>query len=277
MKNTKKVLSIILASIMLMATLTGCGGGDSDKKESVMIYASIYPDIIEQVSPILEKQFPDLNIEWFQGGTEKVIAKLAAEIDADKVQADLIMLADPSYYIKLQELGLLHAHKSESADVIERKDPDGYWYAVRQLNMIIAYNEDSFSEDQVPHSFAEFSDPKYKGMLGMPNPLLSGTALVAVAGLSEKYGWEYFEELAANDVIVDEGNTAVQNKLLTGEYTAAMILEENILKMRETKQEPLKVIYPEDGVIGVPSAIAMFESSENKDAEIGRASCRERV
>lgn len=279
MNGKKRFIALFLVLVISLTVLSACGNNESTTKSpetsttessgtkgNVMIYASIYPDIIEQVDPILKEQFPDINIEWFQGGTEKIVAKLAAEIDANKVQADLIMLADPSYYIKLKEQGLLHAHESGATEEIVRKDPEGYWYAVRQLNMIIAYNEDNYSLEEVPNSFADFADPKYKGMLGMPNPLLSGTALVAVAGLSEKYGWEYFEQLAENDVVVDEGNSAVQNKLLTGEYVAAMILEENILKLRETKQEPLKVIYPEDGVVGIPSAIAMFESSEDKEA-----------
>ena len=99
----------------------------------------------------------------------------------------------------------------------------------------------------------------------MPNPMLSGTAYVAVGALADKYGWEYFDKLKANGLRVEEGNSAIQNKLLTGEYAAAMILEENILKLANTKKEPLKIVYPTDGVINVPSPIAIFKETKNPE------------
>lgn len=69
----------------------------------------------------------------------------------------------------------------------------------------------------------------------------------------------------ANGLRVEEGNSAIQNKLLTGEYAAVMILEENILKLANTKKEPLKIVYPTDGVINVPSPIAIFKETKNPE------------
>ena len=44
-----------------------------------------------------------------------------------------------------------------------------------------------------------------------------------------------------------------------------MILEENILKLAATKKEPLKVIYPKDGTLMVPSPIAIFNTTKNPE------------
>ena len=43
------------------------------------------------------------------------------------------------------------------------------------------------------------------------------------------------------------------------------ILEENILKLANTKKEPLKIVYPSDGVINVPSPIAIFKDTKNPE------------
>ena len=43
------------------------------------------------------------------------------------------------------------------------------------------------------------------------------------------------------------------------------LLEENILKLANTKKEPLKVIYPKDGVVQVPSPIAIFNTTKNPE------------
>lgn len=269
------IVSLLVIAAMSLALVAGCGGGDKKPAEApkakgpsgtVMIYTSIYPDIIELIKPSLKKQFPDLEVQWFQAGTEKVMAKVAGEIEAKKIQADLLMVADPSYYLTLQQQNLLLKYDAPNRkDVKINKDKDGYWTGVRISNMIIAYNTAKVSEADAPKSFKDLLDPKWKGKIAMPSPLLSGTAYVTAGELSAKYGWKYFEDLKANGLKVEEGNSAIQNKLVRGEYLAVIILEENILKIG-AKGEPVKVVYPADGTIVIPSPIAVFNTSKNQEA-----------
>ena len=273
MKKSKWMLGAA-AILALSVALAGCGGGDkkAEKKATgtkgeLMVYTSIYPDIIDNMcKPNVAKAFPEMKVNWFQGGTEKVVTKITGEIKAKKIGADVLMVADPSYYLKLEDQKLLLPYKSkEEKNLINDKAADGAWYAVRVCNMIIAYNGDKLKAEDAPKNWTDLADPKWKGKIAMPNPMLSGTAYVAVGALADKYGWEYFDKLKANGLRVEEGNSAIQNKLLTGEYAAAMILEENILKLANTKKEPLKVIYPKDGVVQVPSPIAIFNTTKNPE------------
>ena len=273
MKKSKWMLGAA-AILALSVALAGCGGGDkkAEKKATgtkgeLMVYTSIYPDIIDNMcKPNVAKAFPEMKVNWFQGGTEKVVTKITGEIKAKKIGADVLMVADPSYYLKLEDQKLLLPYKSkEEKNLINDKAADGAWYAVRVCNMIIAYNADKLKAEDAPKNWTDLADPKWKGKIAMPNPMLSGTAYVAVGALADKYGWEYFDKLKANGLRVEEGTSAIQNKLLTGEYAAAMILEENILKLANTKKEPLKVIYPKDGVVQVPSPIAIFNTTKNPE------------
>ena len=273
MKKSKWMLGAA-AILALSVALAGCGGGDkkAEKKATgtkgeLMVYTSIYPDIIDNMcKPNVAKAFPEMKVNWFQGGTEKVVTKITGEIKAKKIGADVLMVADPSYYLKLEDQKLLLPYKSkEEKNLINDKAADGAWYAVRVCNMIIAYNADKLKAEDAPKNWTDLADPKWKGKIAMPNPMLSGTAYVAVGALADKYGWEYFDKLKANGLRVEEGNSAIQNKLLTGEYAAVMILEENILKLANTKKEPLKVIYPKDGVVQVPSPTAIFNTTKNPE------------
>lgn len=272
MKKSKWMLGAA-AILALSVALAGCGGDKKAEKKSagtkgeIMVYTSIYPDIIDNMcKPNVAKAFPEMKVNWFQGGTEKVVTKITGEIKAKKIGADVLMVADPSYYLKLDDQKLLLPYKSkEEKNLINDKDAEGAWYAVRVCNMIIAYNGDKLKAEDAPKNWTDLTDPKWKGKIAMPNPMLSGTAYVAVGALADKYGWEYFDKLKANGLRVEEGNSAIQNKLLTGEYAAAMILEENILKLANTKKEPLKVIYPKDGVVQVPSPIAIFNTTKNPE------------
>lgn len=270
----------IYAGLMMgFAVLLAAGCGGEKKKVSaptpaakgpqgdVTVYTSIYPDIIDQMcKPNVARFFSDLKVTWFQGGTEKIKTKIAGEVKAKRIGADVLMVADPSYYLALKKSNLLLEYVSPNQkDVVTEKDKNGAWTSVRISNMIIAYNKDRLKEHDAPKSWQELTDPKWKGRIAMPNPMLSGSAYVAVGALADKYGWEYFDKLKANGIRIEEGNSAIQNKLLTGEYAAAMILEENILKLANVKKEPLRVIYPVDGIICVPSPIAIFNTTKNQD------------
>ena len=194
-----KWLCTAAAVLALSAAVAGCGGSDKQEagtkaggpKGEVMVYTSIYPDIIDNVcKPAMSKVFPDMKVDWFQGGTEKVMTKMAGEIKAKKIGADVLMVAEPSYYLSLKKDNLLLDYVSPNLkDVITDKDEKGAWSSVRISNMIIAYNSDKLSPEEAPKSWKDLTDPKWKGKIAMPNPMLSGTAFVAVGALADKYGW----------------------------------------------------------------------------------------
>ncbi|MBQ8091838.1 MAG: ABC transporter substrate-binding protein [Pyramidobacter sp.] len=225
-------------------------------KPKVTIYTSMYEDIIEAMTDVLHEKFPDYDVEFFYGGTGTLQAKIAAEREAKKLGCDMLMVADPSYALELKAAGLLHPYLTKEAEKLALEyDPEGYWYPVRNLTMIFAYNPEKFKLEQVPQSFKDFAyDPANKGLISMPNPLTAGTALVAASALKDKYGYEYFDKLAENKVMVESGSVAL-TKLETGECKAVMILEESVLKKREEEKSPLTVIYPADGRISIPSPI----------------------
>ena len=260
----KALVAALLISVVLLSSFAFAV--DESVTGKVVIYTSIYPDIITLITPWVEEEFPNLEVEWFQGGTEKIVSKLAAEMQAGKVQADIIMVADPSYYRYLQSIDMLIPYKSKEFDnVVVDKDPDGYWTTVRVCAGIIAYNTNLVTAEEAPKSFKDLLDPKWKNQLAMPSPLLSGSAYVEAGTLKEMYGWDYFEELRKNGIMVEDGNGAVGRKIIGGEYKVGIILEENILKYKETG-EPVEISYPVDGPILVPSPIAIMKGAKNLEA-----------
>ena len=244
-----------IALLLLFITALSSAAYAADKPK-ITIYTSMYEDVIEAMTETLHKKFPAYDVEFFYGGTGTLQAKIAAERETKKLGCDMLMVADPSYSLELKELGLLHPYISkETENIALDYDPEGYWYPVRNLNMILAYNPEKFDKKDLPQSFKDFAEDKsVKGLISMSNPLTSGTALVAISALKDKYGYEYFEKLAENSPMVESGSVAL-TKLETGECKIIMILEESVLKKREEEDSALEVIYPTDGVICVPSPI----------------------
>jgi len=239
----KKFFWLVLFLMTLF--LVACGGGEKKEEATdsnanteitgkIVIYTSMYEDIIDNVSEKLKKEFPNLEVEFFQGGTGTLQSKIIAELQANKLGCDMLMVAEPSYSLELKEKGILHPYISKNAENLALDyDKEGYWYPVRLLNMVLAYNPDKYKKEDLALTFEDFAKREdLKGKISIPDPLKSGTALAAVSALSDKYGEEYFQNLAKLKVVVESGSVAV-TKLETGEAAEIMILEESILKKRE--------------------------------------------
>jgi ABC-type Fe3+ transport system, periplasmic component len=252
----KKVVSLLLILVMVLS-LSSCGTkstkGNGGK---VLIYTSMYEDIIDAMDKTLAAKFPDIDVEFFYGGTGTLQAKVAAEMASKKLGCDMLMVAEPAYSLELKEAGVLHPYVSKQASKLAYDyDKEGYWYPVRVCNMVLAYNPDKYKKADLPNTFKDFAnDPSVKGKISMSNPLTSGTAMASIVALLDKYGEGYFKALGQQNVAVESGSVAL-TKLETGECKEVMILEESVLKKRQEEKSKLEVIYPTDGVITIPSTI----------------------
>lgn len=272
----KRLLALLLALTLLPASAASCHAEETDPEDiegKVVIYTSMYQFAIDMMTEALKEKFPNLEVEFFYGGTGTLQTKLAGEMGADLkgiLSCDMMMVAEPAYSLELKEYGYLEPVEIENPDELLRfdYDPEGYWYPVRVLNMVLAYNPELSNIDDIPKTFKEFAeDESLKGQISMSDPLTSGTAMAAATALSDKYGYEYFDALGKNKVMVEAGSTALA-KLQTGECKEIMILEESVLKARREENSKIEVIYPEDGVILVPSTIMTVAEEKSANANL---------
>ncbi len=269
----KKLLALILTIAMMMSLVPSALAVNEDVEGKVVVYTSIYQFVIDMMSEKLKAEFPNLEVEFFYGGTGSLQTKLTGEMETGTLGCDMMLVAEPAYSLELKEGEWLHQFDVEGADKLLRfpYDEEGYWYPVRVCNMVIAYNPELYTPDQLPKTFKEFAeDPSLKGLISMGNPLTSGTTMAAVAALTDKYGYEYFDALGANDVMIESGSVAL-GKLETGECKAVMILEESVLQARKEKGSKIACIYPEDGVILIPSTAMIV--AEEKSANMNTEAC----
>jgi len=250
----KKIVFFTL--ILVLAVAAVFAGGNSESRNKITIYTSIYEDVIKSLDEALKKQFPKYTIEFVYGGTGQLQAKVAEEQKSGKLGCDILLVAEPSYSLELKEKGLLHRYIStEAGSLAFDYDKEGYWYPVRISNMVLAYNPAKNSKNSVPNSFSDFANnASVKGVVSMSNPLTSGTALAAASALKDKYGYGYFDALGRQNVKIEAGAAALA-KLETGDYKVVMVLEESVLRKRQTESSKLEVIYPTDGTIMIPSTI----------------------
>ena len=271
----KKLLSLLLVLALSLGLCSGALAVNEDVEGKIVIASSMYQFVLEQMSALLKEEFPNLEVEFYYKGTTDLISQLSGEMGPDHtnpLSVDMLLVAEPAYSLELKDYGYLHKYDIAAKDNLRfAYDPDGYWYPVRVCNMVLAYNPEKHSADELPHSFKAFAeDPSVKGRISMGNPLTSGTAFAAVCALTEKYGLEYLDALRANGVMIESGSTAL-SKLESDECSVIMILEESVLQRRHDNGSKLAVIYPEDGNIMIPSTAMIV--AEEKSANVNTEAC----
>ncbi len=258
-----KTIQASLLLIVFLLSAASCSG-----KKKLWIYTSIYKEVIETMREPLQKAMPaDVEVVWFQSGSENIASKLNAELAAGATRADLVLTSDPFWYYELKQEGKLLPYKSPAAKDIPDiyVDPDGAFAGVRLPVMVIGYNSRYFAnESELPKNWKDLADPRFKRLISMPNPLESGSSFTAIALLQKKYGWDFFEKLRSNDIIAAGGNSSVITRIETRERPLGIVLLENVLKAWD-KDSPVRPLYPADGTIPVLSPIAILRDSRNPD------------
>ena len=104
--------------------------------------------------------------------------------------ADVFFAQDPGSLGAVAREGRLAELPQESLDRVPARfrDPAGHWVGTSGRSRVIAYNTDALSEDEVPDSVFELTDPKWKGKIGIAPTNASFQAFVSAMLLELRRG-----------------------------------------------------------------------------------------
>lgn len=237
-----------------------------EEKTKVWIYTSLYKDTIADIQPKLAAAFPDVDVQFYQAGSEEVAAKVQAENLAGQIQADILISSDRFWYEDMASQQKLAAYKPANHEKVEAffKHPENFYTTLSFPVMVIAYNSEAVSEKEAPKSFKELSEAKWKDKVSTGSPLASGTNFTTVAFLAKKYGWDYFSQLRKNNVISEGGNSGVVRRLQSKERPVGVVLLENILRLASTDAR-IKWLIPSDGAIIQSNVLALVKKDGDQE------------
>lgn len=217
----------------------------------VWIYTSMYEEVLAKLRPKWEAALPDIHIEVYQAGSEKVAQRYEAELAAGGSRACLLATSDPAWYRDLEKRGELLPFLPPEVLRMDRRfvDPKGEWVAMRVSLMVLAG-----PDGDAPARFSEMTDPKWKDKLSTPDPLASGTSFTTWTSLEAAYGQDFVKGAKANGIIAAGGNSSVLTRMESGERPAGFILLENLLLKPGT---PIRPRFPEDGAVAIPGPLAI--------------------
>jgi iron(III) transport system substrate-binding protein len=280
MMTIKKTVSFMIILLLLAACnsnnseTTGTTNGEGiEKNEQTIIegdlsfYTSQPDEDAQELVDAFKGKYPDVNVEIFRSGTEEVISKIQAENQAGDVQADVLLVADAVTFENLKNEDLLLSYKSEEANEIPESfvDKDGMYTGTKVMATILAVNTDKVTD--LPDSWNVLTSKEAKGQSIMPSPLYSGAAAynLGVFTRNEDFNWTFYEKLKENEVMITEGNGAVQQAVAAGEKSYGMVVD-FIIARAKAEGSPIDLIYPKEGVPVITEPIAIMKNTSNEAA-----------
>jgi len=253
---------LFLAAMLVMGASNSLGAPSG----KIALYTSVPQPIADKIQADFSANFPAINLVVFRAGTSAVVTKLMTEKAAGSIMADLIWVAEPSTYEDFKAQGLLLKFTPDEARAVaaEMKDEDGYYYAGRLMNMIIAYHTSLTSP---PKGWRDLASPSFSRRAGFPTPLNSGAAEAAVRTLVDKFGWKFFEDFKAGGGKQVKNNSSARDMVSTGELSVGVLLD-YMVRGAKKKGSPIDYVWPEEGAIFIPSPIGILKASKNPEAAI---------
>jgi len=235
------------------------------KEGAVTWYTSTPVGPAQKIANLFQAE-TGIKVELFRSGGSAVLRRFLQEIDARRVVADVLTISDPAAASTLIKRDLLVPFRPRHFDKIreEVKDPKGYHIAQR-LNLVgIVARADKGVP--LPRNWTDLTDPKYKGLLVMPDPSYTAIQLMVVGTLSRKYGWEFYQKLRANDIMIVQGHQQVEETLTRGErLIAAEGADQNAWVDRKAGHK-VQTIFPTDGAFAIAAPTAVIKGSPHPNA-----------
>jgi iron(III) transport system substrate-binding protein len=205
---------------------------------------TIYTTIAEKDMPTLVGPFEakyGVTVNVWRAGTDKVLQRTVAEAAAGRHEVDVVHFGSPEMEALAREQVLAPVDSPVHADLQPGSVPGHKRWAATLLSVWVqAYNTKLLRREELPETYADLLDPKWKGKLGIEAKDQDWfSSVVDVMGGGEQ-GIDYFRQLGAtNGVSVRLGHTLLNNLVISGEVPLALTVYNYMPEQAKKKGAPI--------------------------------------
>jgi iron(III) transport system substrate-binding protein len=193
------------------------------KKEGfVSVYNSAPVDDMTVFAGAFEKKY-GVKVRVWRASSENILQRSVTEARAGRFELDIAETNSPEMEALHREKLLQEVKSPYLGDLIPQAiPPHREWIGTRLNIFSFAYNTRLVRKDELPRSFEDLLNPRWKGKLGIEAADLDWFAGV-VGELGEARGLKLFRDIvAANGMSVRTGHTLLTNLVVSGEVPLAL-------------------------------------------------------
>jgi len=242
---------------------------------SIKAYMCFSPDQNAEVCAFIKEKLGVEVKQHFMSDGE-IGAKLIAE--SPRFSVDMcISVGSANYYRAKKEGWIIPYPNSPTWQGVSAvfKDPDNHFFVTEVSPLIFLYNKDLLAKEgyEVPESWDDLLDPKWKDQIVVPSPLTSGNGYkIIVAAMTlygfnvdkgEEGGWEYLDALDKNINHYTRSGSAPVSLVARKEFMLGITYAANVLSLIDQGYH-IGYVLPKEGVGYDAYAAFILKGTENE-------------
>ena len=292
----KKVLSLVLALMMVLALMVGCGetktepqGNETTYPEyfngmedliaaakaegKLVVYGSCEEEYLAAACEHFEELF-GIDVEFQRLSTGEVQAKIEEENGSPSGDVWFGGTTDP--YNVLAAEGFLEAYEATNAAHISKsvyKHAGNMWYGIYTGILGFMVNTDELTRLglEAPKDFPDLLKPEYEGLIWLSNYNTAGTAKLVINTMIQKYGHDeginFLVDLDKNIEVYTKSGSGPSKNVGTGECVIGIgFLHDGITQILDNGYTNIELVIPSSGTTCEIGATAMFKGAAHTNA-----------
>jgi iron(III) transport system substrate-binding protein len=220
------------------------------------------------ISHYFQNKYKGIEVEVHRNGSQRVLQRFMQETSAGIKNADIVHTSDAGHFELLKDKNLLLKFTPQAVAGFPDgfKDKAGFYYGMRATLSVMAHNPKIVSDKDAPQTWKDLLNPKWSGKLVTAHPGYSGIIMTHILALVNVYGWEYFRDLAKNKLHLVQSANDPAGVVASGERPIGVNGAEYFYYKTLKQGNPIKIIYPKEGVPLVVSPVAIAKDAPHPNA-----------
>ncbi len=236
----------------------------------ILVQSALFESLNNRMADAFNKKYggDGLTVKIVRVQTGQQAALYDQELRAGKVSGDVMFMADPGLFLGFDRDKKVTPYCSDNYKDFKpgsAADDCSYFTALAYFQYI-GYNTDLVKGADIPTSWADLLDPKWKGKLSIPDPKVGGGNYYFVFTIYKEFGKDWFEKVRANEPMLTQSHGTAENQLLSGERQVAVDL--SILVRQDGdfpggKGGPVGESFPSEGGALIAADMAITKGGPN--------------
>jgi len=238
----------------------------AQKEGALVIYSVWDVEHLKVITEAFMKRFPGIKATYWQARNPEIVTRVLTEFQGGQSSVDTI-LSDNAPPV-LRAAGAMASYETVQKNVLVLHDPT--LPTVSLQVQALTFNTKKIKAADMPKSWEEVANPKFKGMVALDDPMRAGPLSSMLAGLKEQWRNDgrfnsFVKGLKALGVPVHKSTSAMFRLVISGEYAICMpALLHDVIEEKEkgTPVDYVKTVGP----VVFPRQAGIYAKAPNPNA-----------
>jgi iron(III) transport system substrate-binding protein len=238
------------------------------KEGELSFYTTIAERDLKTIVEPFEKKY-GIKVNTWRAGTDKVLQRTIQEQRAKRYTVDVIHYGAPEMEALAREKILAPVSSPVFKDLRPGSVPAHHRWASTILSVWVQpYNTNAVKKADLPKTYRDLLDPKWKGKLGIEAKDDDWFASVVELLGGEPKGLDFFRELVAkNGIRPVKGHTLLNEQVVSGEVAFALTVYNYMPEQAKRKGAPIEWTVLEPAVARA-NAVGVVEHAQHPNAAL---------